>query len=74
MEFKCLYCVFVCDVLEEDYIILLGKVEVVQEGNDIILLVWGVQVEMIKKVVDMVFEDGVLCEIIDLCSILFWDV
>ena len=73
MEPKRLYRASVCEVPEEDYSIGLGKAEVIQEGNDITLLAWGAQVEIIQKAAAMALEDGVSCEIIDLRSILPWD-
>ena len=74
MEPKRLYRASVADVPEDDYELPLGKADVVQEGNDITLLGWGAQIEILQKAAEMALEDGVSCEIIDLRSILPWDV
>ncbi|WP_100657372.1 alpha-ketoacid dehydrogenase subunit beta [Alteromonas flava] len=74
MEPKRLYRASVSDVPEEDYTLPLGKADVVEEGNDITLLAWGAQMEVIEKAAGMAREDGVSCEVIDLRSILPWDV
>ena len=74
MEPKRLYRASVSDVPEEDYELPLGKADIVQEGSDITLLGWGAQIEILQKAAEMALEDGVSCEIIDLRSILPWDV
>lgn len=73
MEPKRLYRASVGDVPEDDYEIPLGKAEVTKQGNDISLLAWGAQMEIIEKAADMAEKDGISCEIIDLRSILPWD-
>ncbi|NCP63049.1 MAG: alpha-ketoacid dehydrogenase subunit beta [Paraglaciecola sp.] len=73
MEPKRLYRASVGDVPEHDYTLALGKAEVVQAGSDITLLAWGAQMEVIEKAAAMASQDGISCEIIDLCSILPWD-
>jgi len=70
MEPKRLYRASVGDVPEHDYTLALGKAEVVQAGSDITLLAWGAQMEVIEKAAAMASQDGISCEIIDLCSIL----
>lgn len=74
MEPKRLYRASVSEVPEEDYTLPLGKADIVQEGADITLLAWGAQIEIVQKAAAMALEDGVNCEIIDLRSILPWDV
>ncbi len=59
---------------EEDYQLPLGKAEVVQTGSDITLLAWGAQMEILQKAADLAANDGISCEVIDLRSILPWDV
>ncbi len=72
-EPKKLYRAAVGEVPEEDYQLPLGKAEVIKEGKDISLLAWGAQVEVIEKAAALAAEIGILCEIIDLRSILPWD-
>ena len=74
MEPKRLYRASVADVPDEDYELPLGKADLVQEGSDITLLGWGAQVEVLQKAAAMALDDGVSCEIVDLRSILPWDV
>jgi 2-oxoisovalerate dehydrogenase E1 component beta subunit len=61
-------------VPEEDYELPLGKAEVVQKGSDITLLAWGAQVEIVEKAAVLAENDGISCEIIDLRTILPWDI
>ena len=74
MEPKRLYRASTGDVPEEEYTIPLGQAEVVKEGADITLLAWGAQMEMTEKAAELAEKDGVSCEIIDLRTILPWDV
>ncbi|WP_199611784.1 alpha-ketoacid dehydrogenase subunit beta [Flocculibacter collagenilyticus] len=73
-EPKKLYRASTGEVPEEDYEIPLGKAEVVKEGADITLLAWGAQFEAIEKAAEMAEKDGISCELIDLRSIVPWDV
>ncbi|WP_448564209.1 alpha-ketoacid dehydrogenase subunit beta [Thalassotalea ganghwensis] len=73
-EPKRLYRASVGEVPEEDYQLPLGKADVMQQGSDITLLAWGAQVEIVEKAAERAAQDGVSCEIIDLRTILPWDV
>jgi 2-oxoisovalerate dehydrogenase E1 component beta subunit len=73
-EPKRLYRASTGEVPEEDYQLPLGKAEVVKQGSDISLLAWGAQVEVVEKAAEMAEKDGISCEIIDLRTILPWDV
>ena len=73
-EPKRLYRASTGEVPEEDYQLPLGKAEVVQTGTDITLLAWGAQMEIIEKAASMAASDGISCEIIDLRTILPWDI
>lgn len=73
-EPKRLYRASTGEVPEEDYQLPLGKAEVTQQGSDISLLAWGAQMEIIEKAAEMAQADGISCEIIDLRTILPWDV
>lgn len=73
-EPKRLYRASTGEVPEEDYQLPLGKAEVVQTGSDITLLAWGAQMEIIEKAASMAANDGISCEIIDLRTILPWDI
>lgn len=73
-EPKRLYRASIGDVPEEDYQLPLGKAEVVKQGSDITLLAWGAQMEMLEKAAELASNDGISCEIIDLRTLLPWDV
>ena len=74
MEPKRLYRASVGEVPEDDYELPLGKAEIVKSGSDITLLAWGAQMEVMEKAAEMAEAKGVSCEVIDLRSILPWDV
>jgi 2-oxoisovalerate dehydrogenase E1 component beta subunit len=74
MEPKRLYRASVGEVPEEYYELPIGKAEVVHTGSDITLLAWGAQIEIIEKAAVMAHEQGISCEVIDLRSILPWDI
>jgi len=73
-EPKRLYRASVGEVPTEDYQLPLGKAEVVTQGSDITLLAWGAQMEIIEKAAEMASADGISCEVIDLRTILPWDI
>jgi 2-oxoisovalerate dehydrogenase E1 component beta subunit len=73
-EPKRLYRASVGDVPEGDYELPIGKAEIVREGSDITLLAWGAQMEIISKAASMADNEGIDCEVIDLRSILPWDI
>ena len=73
-EPKRLYRASVGEVPEEDYQLPLGKAEVVQQGSDITLLAWGAQMEIVEKAAELASADGISCEVIDLRTILPWDI
>lgn len=46
-----------------------------RKGGDVTLLGWGTQIHVLREVADKAKEElGVNCELIDLVSILPWDV
>ena len=73
-EPKRLYRASVGEVPTEDYQLPLGKAEVVTAGSAITLLAWGAQMEIIEKAAEMAAADGISCEVIDLRTILPWDI
>uniref|UniRef100_A0A3Q0QXQ6 3-methyl-2-oxobutanoate dehydrogenase (2-methylpropanoyl-transferring) n=1 Tax=Amphilophus citrinellus TaxID=61819 RepID=A0A3Q0QXQ6_AMPCI len=59
----------------EPYTIPLSQAEIVQEGSDLTLVAWGTQLHVLKEVATMAQEKlGVSCEVIDLQTILPWDI
>lgn len=73
-EPKRLYRASIGEVPEGSYELPLGKAEVVKNGDKVTVLAWGAQMEIIEKAAKMAEDDGISCEIIDLRSILPWDV
>lgn len=72
-EPKAIYRASVGQVPEGDYELPLGIAEVARQGSDITLLAWGAQMVQINKAADLAAEQGISCEVIDLCSLLPWD-
>jgi len=60
-------------VPKEDYMIPLGKAEVMQEGTDITIVSYGMQLRHVRMAEERAREAGISCEIIDLRTILPWD-
>ncbi len=73
-EPKRLYRASVGEVPEGKYTIPLDKAEIVQQGDDVTLLAWGAQVEILEKAAEMAAKDGISCEIVDLRTVAPWDV
>ncbi len=74
MEPKRIYRAAVCEVPEDDYTLPLGRAHIVKEGKDISLVAWGAQVSVIQKAASMAQAEGISCTVIDLCSLLPWDI
>ncbi|WP_336366196.1 alpha-ketoacid dehydrogenase subunit beta [Marinobacter sp. C2H3] len=73
-EPKRLYRASVGEVPEDDYRLPLGEAEILKEGTDVTVLGWGAQMEVIGEAVEQAEKDGISCEVIDLRTILPWDV
>ncbi|UTA47132.1 alpha-ketoacid dehydrogenase subunit beta [Simiduia sp. 21SJ11W-1] len=73
-EPKRLYRAAVGEVPEDDFELPLGVAEVVKEGADITLLAWGAQMEHLQAAAAMAEAEGISCEVIDLRTLLPWDV
>jgi len=72
-EPKRLYRAAVGEVPETAYTLPLGKAEVLQAGSDITLLAWGAQTEVTQKAAELAAGEGISCEVIDLRTLLPWD-
>ncbi|AZG73395.1 alpha-ketoacid dehydrogenase subunit beta [Shewanella livingstonensis] len=73
-EPKRLYRASVGEVPAGDYVIELGKAQVIKQGSDITVLAWGAQMEIVEKACERAEKEGISCEIIDLRTIAPWDV
>jgi 2-oxoisovalerate dehydrogenase E1 component beta subunit len=60
----------------DDYVLPLGKAEILKEGKDATIVGWGSQMYAIEKAVNAAEKQmpGVSIEVIDLRSILPWDI
>ncbi|GAA4879621.1 alpha-ketoacid dehydrogenase subunit beta [Ferrimonas pelagia] len=74
LEPKRLYRASVGEVPEQDYELPLSQAEVMQEGTDITLVGWGAQLEVMGKAITQAEQEGIRCELIDLRTLLPWDV
>tara|TARA_B110000967_G_scaffold52702_1_gene53973 strand:- start:1245 stop:2273 length:1029 start_codon:yes stop_codon:yes gene_type:complete len=72
-EPKAIYRASTGEVPEQDYELPLGVAEIVQRGTDISLLGWGAQMIQLSKAAELAAEQGISCEVIDLCTLLPWD-
>ena len=71
---QALYRAAVEDVPDDDYMIPLGKAEIMRSGTDCTVVGWGGQLRVLEKACDMALADhGISCELIDLRTILPWD-
>lgn len=73
-EPKRLYRASVGEVPDEDYELPLRQAEVVKSGHDITLLAWGAQMEVTEQAAEMAEKSGISCEIIDLRTVVPWDI
>lgn len=75
LEPKTLYRSAVEEVPVEAYECEIGKADVLMTGNDVTLIGWGTQVHVLREVAERAREElKVKCELIDLVSILPWDI
>jgi 2-oxoisovalerate dehydrogenase E1 component beta subunit len=72
-EPKRLYRASVGEVPDGSYELPLGKAEIVKNGEQVTVLAWGAQMEIIEKAVEMAEQEGISCEVIDLRTIAPWD-
>lgn len=73
-EPKILYRSSVAQVPTEKYTLPIGKAEVIREGTDITVVGWGSQMYVLEKAIKAAEDIGISCELIDLRTILPWDV
>jgi len=75
LEPKALYRAAVEDVPVQDYEVELGKAEIMRRGKDITVVGWGGHLRVLEEACDLAMEkDGISCELIDLQTIVPWDV
>jgi len=72
-EPKILYRIAEEDVPKEDYMIPLGKAEVMKEGTDVTIVSYGMQLRQVRMAIKRAEEVGISCEVIDLRTIVPWD-
>lgn len=74
LEPKALYRASVEDVPLGDYTVPLGIARTVIKGSDVTIVGWGGQILVLEKAVAMAEAHGISCELIDLRSLLPWDI
>jgi len=72
-EPKRFYRASVEEVPVDDYMIPLGKAEVMHEGSDLTMLAWGAHLEHVVKCKQEAEKLGISIEVIDLQTIIPWD-
>jgi len=76
LEPKLLYRAAVEQVPMEDYTLPLGKGEILKSGTDVTVVGWGSQIYVLENAIQLAETrmPGISCELIDLRTILPWDV
>jgi len=75
LEPKWLYRSAVCEVPSGDFVIPLGKADLITEGKDITVVGWGAQIHVLHRACKKAFEEeGISCELIDLQTLYPWDI
>lgn len=75
LEPKSLYRTAVEEVPIGDYEIELEKAEIIRQGSDVTVVGWGAQLLRLEAACKLAEEqDGIRCELIDLQTILPWDI
>lgn len=73
-EPKALYRAAVEDVPDGDFEVELGKAAIRREGTDVTVVGWGGQMLVLEKACALAEKAGISCELIDLRTIMPWDV
>lgn len=74
-EPKALYRASVADVPTGDYTIPLGLADIIKSGSDVTVVGWGAQMRVLEAAVELAERElGITCELIDLRTLLPWDV
>ncbi|KAL8272758.1 hypothetical protein Esti_003308 [Eimeria stiedai] len=73
-EPKALYRVATDEVPTGDYMLDLSKADIIKEGDHITAVAWGTQVHRLLRAAQMVEKDGINVEVIDLQTIVPWDI
>ena len=75
LEPKALYRASVEEVPVADYEVELGKAKIMRRGTDVTVLGWGGHIRVLEEACDLAMEkDGISCELIDLQTIIPWDI
>lgn len=74
LEPKRLYRSVKEEVPEGEFTVPIGEAKVVQEGNDLTLISWGPMVQTCREAVALAAKDGVGVELIDLRSLVPFDI
>ena len=59
----------------DDFEIPLGKAEIMRQGSDVTVVGWGGQLRVLESACQLALDQyGIHCELIDLQTILPWDI
>jgi len=72
-EPKILYRSSVQEVPTGDFMLPLGKADVLTEGSDVTVVAWGSQVHVMLRACERAAQEGISCEAIDLATVMPWD-
>lgn len=72
-EPKALYRAAVEEVPVGDYEVEIGKARLITEGSDVTIVGWGGQIGVLQKACEAANQIGISCELIDLRTLLPWD-
>lgn len=73
-EPKALYRVATDEVPTGDYMLDLSKADIVKEGDHVTAVAWGTQVHRVLRAAQLVEAEGINVEVIDLQTIVPWDI
>ncbi|ABR47458.1 Transketolase, central region [Alkaliphilus metalliredigens QYMF] len=69
LEPKRIYRAFKQEVPDEEYILPIGKANIVKEGGDVTLISWGAMMRETLKAAELANEKGIHAEVIDLRTV-----
>ncbi|KAL8426245.1 hypothetical protein Efla_004206 [Eimeria flavescens] len=73
-EPKALYRVATDEVPTGDYMLDLSKADIIKAGDHVTAVAWGTQVHRVLRAAQMVEKEGINVEVIDLQTIVPWDI
>ena len=72
-EHKLLYRTQKSDVPKKEYSLEIGKAKVIQEGQDLTVITYGLSTIWLKEILEELNDENIYIELIDLRSLMPWD-